>query len=95
LVRPDLFNHVTAHFASRGDCSQAPERQTSTSHADLLAWDIRAILPGSAGSYPWCMNWHDVFNAAYQIPLCFSAALLIGSIGKALLHVFAEWLTGN
>jgi len=41
------------------------------------------------------MNWHEVFSAAYQIPLCFSAALLIGSIGRALLLEFSAWLAGH
>jgi hypothetical protein len=41
------------------------------------------------------MNWHEVFSAAYQIPLCFSAALLIASIGRALLRDLADWMAGN
>jgi hypothetical protein len=56
---------------------------------------MRAIFSKSVDPYPSCMNWHEVFSAAYQIPLCFSAALLIASIGRALLRDFAEWMAGN
>jgi hypothetical protein len=52
------------------------------------------MSPVSRAFYSSHMNWHEVFSAAYQIPLCFSAALLIALIGKMLLSEFTRWM-GN
>jgi hypothetical protein len=40
------------------------------------------------------MNWHDALTAAYQIPCCASAALLIGVTTRAAVEEFFQWFTG-
>jgi len=40
----------------------------------------------------WGMNWHEVLKAAFQIPCCFSAALLIMASARAALRELCAWL---
>ena len=38
------------------------------------------------------MSWHDVLKAGYQIPCCFSAALLIMVTARTLARELFAWL---
>lgn len=52
------------------------------------------MVPYEAFSYAAFMEWNDIFRAAYQVPLCFSAAFLIVSTAQVLCEDFLQWMVG-
>lgn len=52
------------------------------------------MAPYEAFSYAAFMEWNNIFRAAYQVPLCFSAAFLIVSVVFVLCEDFFQWMVG-
>jgi hypothetical protein len=52
------------------------------------------MAPKEVFFYAAVMDWNDVFRAAYQVPLCFSAAFLIVSVAQVLYEDLFHWMAG-